>query len=455
MATERQSGGVRTAIINWREKNLSKKTFMMTSAVLIGFLTGLLCSVLKGSIAWVSSTLTSGFDVHISNTPMLFFPLIGLMATQLLMRVVFKTDLSHGSDWLKSTLDSGSVAVPKKRIYGPIITNILTLGFGGSAGAEGPIAVAGGAIGGNLSKWLGMDTDMIRVMIGCGAGAGIAAIFKAPVGGMLFTLEVLCLAYNTFTVLVLLLACISSWATCFITTGFTFDVYLRKTTFFTPDMYPALLVFGILAGLYSLYYIGTVGVVSKFFRRLGNPFRVALCAAVILGVLLYFFPSLYGEGYGVMDRVLNGDFEALTIDSFFAEEHADIWHFILLIGVLLLVKAVAVACTVDGGVAGDFAPTLFAGSMCGLIFALMANHIFGTHLPVGDFALIGMSAVFSGIIRAPFMAMILTSEMTGNFTLLLPMVLASALSFGVVRLFKNGNFYHRARIKVAQTEEQQ
>ncbi len=443
MDGDKTTTGLRGGLQGWIGRHIPRGAFMMIAAVVTGVLTGLMCSAMKYCTSWLSSFLTSGFDADASNVPLLFFPFFGLVITRLLMRYVYHTDLSHGTDWLVAALDKGSDMIPRQRIYAPVISNIFTLGFGGSAGAEGPIAVSGAAIGGNVSRWLGMSPDTIRTMIGCGAGAGIAAIFKAPVGGMLFTLEILRLPFSTFTVLVLLLACISSWATCFITTGFTFDVYLRQAATFTPDMYLSLIAFGIIAGIYCLYYTWTTSLLGRFLRKLGGPWRLTLCAAAILGLLLFFFPSLYGEGYGVMDRVLNGDFRALTQDSFFAHYNTEPWNFIVLVGVLLLVKAVAVACTVDGGVAGDFAPTLFAGSMCGLVFALAANHLLGTSLPPGDYALIGMCAVFSGIIRAPFMAMFLTSEMTGNFTLLLPMVLASAMSYGIVRIVRSADFYQR------------
>ncbi len=426
-------------------RKMPRKAYFMILAAAVGFATGIACVVLKTLIKWVSHVMLSHFHPE-GNWILLILPVIGLTLVAIFCRYIIRCQLSEGTDRLIKFLHKGGYRISSKLMFGPIIANVLTLGLGGSAGAEGPIAVTGASISGTLARCLGMTPHQIRIFIGCGAGAGIAAIFKAPVGGMLFALEILQLPFTTFTVLALLLSCLAAAMTCYIFTGFTFDVFLNSAEPFGAESYVALAVFGVVAGLYSLFYNHCVRTAGRLLDRIGPVWGKILTAGIMLGILLYLFPALYGEGYGVMDSMLNGRIDALY-DGTPISAGRGLGHIALIVGGILLFKGWAVGLTTKAGVAGDFAPTLFAGSLAGLLFAMVANHLCGCSLPVGDFALIGMCAVFAGVIRAPFMAMFLTPEMTGNFTLFLPMVLASALCYGVVRLVKSENFYHERFFK--------
>lgn len=422
------------------KKRYMPRSFTMMLAAAVGFATGFACVILKYLIKTVSSA-TTGLVTDGHRLLFIILPVVGLGLTTIFCRKIIGRNLSRGTDRLISFLKQGGYILNKDLLIGPIIANTLTLGFGGSAGAEGPIATTGSAIGNSFGRVFGLTPDQLRMMIGCGAGAGIAAIFKAPVGGMLFALEILRLPFTTYTVLALLLSCLASALTCYIFTGFTFDVFLNSAESFDAGAYLALAVFGVVAGLYSLFYNHCVRVAGRMLGRMKARWLQIAVAGAVLGVLLFLFPALYGEGYGVMDKMLNGHVAALY-DGTPLPFGEGFGHMAIVVGGILLVKGIAVGLTTNAGVAGDFAPTLFAGSLAGLLFATAANHLCGCTLPVGDFALIGMCAVFAGVIRAPFMAMFLTPEMTGNFTLFLPMVLASALCYGVVRLVKSKNFYH-------------
>lgn len=423
------------ALMRLYRRYVPEKAYIMILAAIVGLSTGLACVILKKLIALVSGALMGHFSDSV-NWTLLVLPVIGLTLAGLFCRYVVRRPLSGGTDRLVHFLNKGGWAINKKLIFGPIIANVFTLGFGGSAGAEGPIAVTGASISGNIAMRLGLTPAQVRIFIGCGAGAGIAAIFKAPVGGMLFALEILQLPFTTFTVLALLLACLASALTCYIFTGFTFDVFLNSAEPFGAGAYAALAVFGVAAGIYSLFYSQCVSLARRMLAAMKAQWLRIAVAGALLGIMLFCFPALYGEGYGVMDRMLNGHVTALY-DGTPLDIGRGFGHLALIVGGILAVKGLAVGLTTDAGVAGDFAPTLFAGSLAGLLFATGANTLLGCSLPVGDFALIGMCAVFAGVIRAPFMAMFLTPEMTGNFTLLLPMVLASALCYGVVRLVRS------------------
>ena len=429
-----------TARLRLAHMHMPQKTYTMILAAVVGVATGLACVLLKKLIALVSHGVTGVFS-HGYHWILLLMPLVGLILAAIFCRYILHRNLTLGTDRLIKFLHDGGYAIDKKLMFGPIVANVLTLGFGGSAGAEGPIAVTGAALSGNIARRLGLTPQQIRIFIGCGAGAGIAAIFKAPVGGMLFALEILRLPFTTSTVLALLLSCLASAMTCYIFTGFTFDVFLNSAENFGLESYAALALFGILAGIYSLFYNHSVRAARRVLNKTCSIWLKVLIAGLSLGVMLFLFPALYGEGYGVIDKILNGDTAALYEGAALHFGNG-LGRIALIIGGMLLVKGLAVGFTTGAGVAGDFAPTLFAGSLAGLLFASCANSLFGCALPVGDFALIGMCAVFAGVIRAPFMAMFLTPEMTGNFTLFLPMVLASALSYSVARLVKSENFYH-------------
>ncbi len=413
----------------------------MVAAAIVGFITGGLCVVLKLLISLISLSVDIPAEKGL-HWQLLVLPLIGLVLANVFSRFLLKTRLSRGTEHLIGFLRSGGYGMSCKYLFGPIIANSFTLGFGGSGGAESPIAVTGAAVGSRLGLLLGLKPEHVRMLIGCGAGAGIAAIFKAPVGGLLFTLEILRLPYNTFTFLTLLLSCVASSLTCFILTGFTFDVYLQHTVQFEPRFYLGVMVFGILSGVYSIYYSSISRLSGRLYTKIRNVYMRVSLAGICLGIIIMILPAFYGEGYGVMDRMLNGDLGALSASGSFAG--AVEWELVAVVGALLILKCVVVGITTYVGVAGDFAPALFAGSLAGMLFAMVVNMTGLAILPVSDFALIGMCAVFSGVIRAPFMAMFLTAEMTGNFTLFLPMVLASALSYGVMRLITDKNYYHES-----------
>lgn len=422
-------------------REMPPQALTMLVAAAVGFTTGLTCVGLRWSVKWMSD-FVGGLWSPGAGPVLLVLPVAGFVLAEMFSRVAVGENLSKGTDRLIAFLRSGGSAMSGRQIYAPLVANVMTLGFGGSAGAEGPIAVAGAAIGSNMARRLGLTPEQMRLFIGCGAGAGIAAIFKAPVGGMLFTLEILRLPFTTVTVLALLLACLSAAMTCYIFTGFTFDVFLAHSEPFPPSAYLWVALLGVFAGGYSLYYSGVVEGVGRILRRVRRRWLCVLLAGAGMGLLLYLFPSLYGEGYGVMDSMLNGDRGALWSSGPCSPgPGATVWTIAAVLAAIMLVKAAAVGLTTYGGVAGDFAPTLFAGSLAGLLFAIVVNRLTGCGLSAGDFALIGMCAVFAGVIRAPFMAMFLTPEMTGNYTLFLPMVLASALSYGVVRLLRSRNYY--------------
>lgn len=414
-------------------------------AAVIGLLSGGCAWLLKHMIAYVSGLFTSGVRDGVFNLWLLVIPVAGLVLTGLLCRYVFHRNLSHGVRTLMERLSCHDYDMKPWHIVTPMLASTVTLGFGGSAGSEGPIACTGAAIGGNMGRWFGLTPRQVMLLIGCGAGAGIAGIFKAPLGGALFTIEVLRIPMGTVQVLMVLVSSIVAGVTAYMLGGCTMDLDLTAA-FPRVDnsMVLLALALGVFCGLYSLYYSFVMKWMERTLSRIRNPLALNVAGGVVLAVAIFLFPSLYGEGYGVIARVLNGDADAVAACGVLGEASPALP---LLVGACLCVvalKCFATGATNNGGgVSGEFAPTLFAGCVAGLLFALGAEWIFGLSLPVGLCALIGMCGVMSGAIRAPLMAIVLTVEMADAFGCFMPVMITGAVAFGVVRFFTTDGFYTR------------
>ncbi len=425
---------------------MSERTLVMIMAVVIGLLAGLAAYLLKLMVRYVSDHLLATITLPGFSWLYLFVPVTGIMLTVIYQHYILGKEIDHGVRRMLSKIESRDYRIDRDITYAPLFASTLTLGFGGSAGCEGPIGYAGGAIGSNLARFFKLRPDLVRAMIGIGAGAGIAGIFKAPIGGVLFTLEVMRMNLAGSLVLALLLAAIIAAGTAFILSGYTPDVVFTSVeqAGHVNLMYVA--VFGIFCGIYSLYYSGIMNMMRQFYGRISAFWGRGLLSGAILSVLIFAFPALYGDGYGVISRVLSDDGTAVARSAFSIAGASSEVSLILISGIVLLVKAFATSSSNSGGgVAGDFAPTLFAGCAAGVFFTLVASHCFGVELPVSDYAFIGMASVMAGVIRAPFMAAFIVVEITFDLTLVVPMALAVALSFGVVRTRTVIDFYGRRR----------
>lgn len=399
-----------------------------------GLAIGVAAHLLKALVRWISLLCTSGFNAEGGNAALLWVPVVGITVTGLLVRYVFRRPLEQATDRIKADMKAGRAALPARLIYEPIAAASVTLGFGGSAGSEGPIAYAGAAIGSNLGRLFGLTGRQLMLMMTCGAGAGIAAIFKSPIGGMLFTLEVLGMALTTPGVMMLLTMCVTASLTCFTLSGYTPDMtLLHHVGFTTDDLLPTLLL-GAVCGLYSAYYTATGAMTRRLLRRISRPWMRWLLSGAMVGVALYLFPALYGEGYTLMGRVAGGDVGAILSGMPLTIDRNVLWA----LGGILLAKGIACyASNSGGGVAGDFAPTLFAGCMLGTLFALGGTAIGLGNLPVANYALTGMAGVMAGAIGAPWMAIFITVEMTATYSLLLPAALCALVSHTIANLRSN------------------
>lgn len=430
------------AIVGWNHKHFTDKSFLLILAVIVGLLSGAGAFLLKHIIMLLSSWLTAKFSSSGPNWFLLALPLLGILITGIYTRYILRADISAGTAKIRNDLSSRNYLLPGNLMYSSIVASSITIGFGGSAGAEGPIAYTGAAIGSNIGRWFKMPKEMLMILIGCGAGAGIAGIFKAPIGGVLFTLEVLRLELTTFSVIALIVACLTAAMTAYALSGFTIDLDYFHYTPLDSGMLVLVIALGIFCGLYSVYYSFIMEKIEGFFKSLKNPWVKNIIGGLIVSVTVFLFPSLYGEGYGSIGKIINGDPAAILSGSFLAGDGARPWIILLMAAGVMLSKCFATATTnTSGGVGGEFAPTLFAGAFVGYFFAETLNLLFGLGLPAGKFAFLGMAGVMAGAIRAPLMAIFLTVEMTGAYTLLLPVLITAAISFATVRLFSRHSFF--------------
>lgn len=425
-------------------KNLEmrRQAYYFIVATLVGLLCGAAAALLKLVIGSMASFVTSWMRPHEFNWWLLAIPVTGILLAGIYQRYVLKHNVEHGVEQIVGFMQKKRYILGKFWIYEPMIASTFTLGFGGSAGSEGPIATTGAAIGNNIGQRMKLSPDMLMVMVGCGAGAGIAGIFKAPIGGVLFTLEVLKLEITTMSVMALVLACTVSSLTAYVLSGCTVDLSFIQSAHLGTDMIWVIIVLGVFCGLYSAYYSYIMELMRLVYDRMRNPWIRNIASGALLSVILLIFPSMYGEGYGIMGDVINGDALAMAANGQVAEWLPQGIALTLISLFIIIAKPwAASASTSGGGVAGDFAPTLFAGCFVGYFFATALKLWVGVDMPVGTLAFIGMAGVMAGAVRAPFMALFLTCEMTNAYALMLPLFVVCGISYGIVRLFRGADYY--------------
>ncbi len=417
-----------------REKgHLSQVALANIIAALVGVLCGLSACVLKYCINFVAKLvmeyLHAGF-----HWPLVVLPIIGIVLTVAVCKYILGYSPAHGTKKVEDALKEGNLKMRRSLMYSSVLTGSITLGFGGSAGGEGPIAYTGAAIGSNIAQRLGLGPDLMRVMVGCGAGAGIAGIFKAPFAGALYSIEVLHIELTNPAILALFLAVVVASLTAYVMSGFTFDILMDQSVPFDWHWLGWIALLGIICGLYSRYYEFSMAWLARLLAKIGNIWVRAVTSGCIISACVVLCPALFGEGYDVIGHIINSDIDRVLSGSVLNSLHGA-WALISLAALTMLLKAFACSATNNGGgVAGTFAPTLFAGCFVGLFYALTVNALFDAHLIVGHFAFFGMAGAMGGIIGAPLMAIFLVCEMSGSFGYFLPVAICVAISMGMKRL---------------------
>ena len=429
-------------LLMWRERHIKEKTFVSILALAVGVLGGLAALLLKWLIHAISGFLTAHMSISEGNYMYLLYPLAGILITSLYVKYVVRDNISHGVTRVLYSLSQNKSRLKKHNMYTSLIASSITIGFGGSVGAEGPIVYTGAAIGSNLGRVFRMSPRILMILVGCGAAAGIAGIFKAPIAGMLFTLEVLMIDLTTVSVMPLLISSITAATVAYVFTGYDVEFFFIQIEPFQTWKIPYVIIMGVFLGFVSLYFTRTMNMMEKMFRRLNSPWIKVAVGGSILALLVFLFPALYGEGYGAITHLLEDNASTIVNNSIFYNDRTNVWWILGFIAALVLFKSFATSATNGGGgVGGTFAPSLFVGCMSGYFFAFALNNIFGLDLPPRNFALMGMAGVMSGVMHAPLMGIFLTAELTGGYDLFLPLLMASTISYGTIKMFEPYSIY--------------
>lgn len=428
----------------WRGRHVKEKTLVLVLSLIVGLGAGIAAMILKWLIHVISGSLTSDLRVSEGNYMYIIYPVVGVVLACWYVRYVVRDDISHGVTRVLYSISQNKSRLKPHNMYTSIVASSITIGFGGSVGAEGPIVYTGAAIGSNLGQAFRLSPRVLMILVGCGAAAGIAGIFKAPIAGMLFTLEVLMLDLTTVTVMPLLIASITAASVAYIFTGYDLEFFFVQSEPFVMRRLPYVIALGVACGLVSLYFTRVMFMMETFFKKkLSVQWRKTLVGCIILATLVFIFPPLYGEGYGAINSLLNGDPGSIVDGSLFYRDRGNAMFIVLFIGMIILLKAFATSATNGaGGVGGTFAPSLYVGCMTGFFFAYLLNNLgLDMDLSVKNFALMGMAGVMSGVMHAPLMGIFLTAEMTGGYELFLPLLIVSTLSYGTIKIFEPYSIY--------------
>ena len=451
MATNERNGWWKRLLI-WREKHIPDKTFVVLLALIVGIASGLAAVLLKTLIALISGFLTSRFNIEQGNLLYLVFPAIGILLASLYVYYIAREPISHGVTRVLYALALKKSRLKIHNMYSSLIASSVTIGFGGSVGAEGPIVFTGAAIGSNLGQAFRLTPQTLAMLVACGAAAGIAGIFKAPIAGVLFTVEVLMMDLTAGAAIPLIAASVAGATVAYVFTGYNVEFFFSQSEPFYASRIPYVLLLGVFCGFVSLYFINLIDRIEGRFKRLRNRWVRFAVGGLTLSLLIFLMPPLYGEGYEGITRLINGDVTGIFNNSLFYSYRDNSIAVLLFLFALGAFKVFATAATNGGGgVGGTFAPSLFVGVMAGVFFAYLFNHlgILDPSMPLSikNFALMGMAGVMAGVMHAPLMAIFLAAEMTGGYELFLPLLIVSASSYGISRVFTPYGIYARRLAK--------
>lgn len=432
-------------LIDWRKRHVSDRQFTLVLSFLVGFFAAVAAFVLHKMINLIEDLLTDGFTASSFNWLYLVFPVIGIFLTSLFVRYVVRDNISHGITRILYAISSKQSRLKKHNCWSSLFSSALTIGFGGSVGAEAPIVLTGSAIGSNLGQLFNLDKRTLMLLVGCGASAAIAGIFKAPIAGLVFTLEVLMIDLTMASLLPILIASVTATCFTYIFAGSESLFSFQLEGDWAVERIPASILLGVACGLVSLYFIRTMTFCENIFDKLkSRPYAKLLLGGLVLSGLIFLFPSLYGEGYSSINILLNGDTEnewsKILNNSFFYGQGN------LLLVYLALVIATKVFATSatngGGGVGGTFAPSLFVGAFSGFLFARLWNiNEIGAYVPERNFALLGMAGVMAGVMHAPLTGIFLIAEITGGYGLFIPLMIVSISSYLTIIIFEPHSIY--------------
>ena len=429
----------------WRVAHVSDRMFLLTLAFIVGFFAAVAAFSLHWIINQIVLLLTSSFDRTGANWLYLVYPVVGIYLTSLFVRYIVKDNISHGITRILYAISSNKSRLKSHNCWSSVIASAITIGFGGSVGAEAPIVLTGSAIGSNLGQIFHLDRKMLMTLVGCGAAGAIAGIFKAPIAGLVFTLEVLMIDMTMSALLPILVSCVTATCFTYIFSGGASLFIFHLDSEWSVQRIPACVLLGVACGLVSLYFIRMMGACEDVFARFKDHPHIKLAiGGTILSLLIFLFPALYGEGYSSINLLLNGrteaDWNQILNNSLFSGQGFMLIPYIALV---LFTKVLATSATNGGGgCGGTFAPSLFIGCFTGFLFSRLWNmHGIGIYVPEKNFALLGMAGVMSGVMHAPLTGIFLIAELTGGYAMFMPLMIVSVCAYLTIIIFEPHSIY--------------
>ena len=427
----------------WRDKHIKEKHFILVISFLVGICTAASAIILKQLIHLIQHLLTGNFDVSGVNYLYLLYPVIGILLAGLFVKYIVRDDISHGVTKILYAISQRKSRIKPHNTWTSIVASSVTIGFGGSVGAEAPIVLTGAAIGSNLGRVFRMEQKTLMLLVGCGAAGAIAGIFKAPIAGLVFVIEVLMLDLTMTSVLPLLISSVTAATMSYIFTGTEAMFKFSQTEAFEIERIPYVLLLGVFCGLVSLYFTRVMNKVEGMYRKLGTYWKKFMLGGVMLSILIFLFPPLYGEGYDTIGSLLNGQFSHIMDKSLFYDLNDTYFGVLIFLTLILLTKVFASSATnAGGGCGGIFAPSLYLGCIAGFIFAHTSNYFpFTMYISEKNFALLGMAGIMSGVMHAPLTGVFLIAELTGGYDLFLPLMIVSISSYITILMFEPHSIY--------------
>jgi CIC family chloride channel protein len=428
-------------LLIWRYKNISERQFVYVLSVLVGFLAGLGTLVLKNLTYFFQYVLEGKFIKDLHHSLYFIFPILGLFLVYYIKKKLIKKSIGHGISTTLHAISKRSGIIERYKMYASLITAPITVGFGGSAGLQGPAVSTGAAVGSGIAQLFHMNTKTRMLLIGCATAGAMSSMFKAPVAAIIFAIEIFSLDLAFASLIPLLLASVSAVVTSYFFLGQDVLLGFELTDDFKITDIFFFVLLGIGTGVASVYFSKIYFKITGFFEKFTNPFHRLLIGALAIGIMLYLVPPLYGEGYAIINNLLEGNAHKALNDIPYEVNFNNVWTVIVFLLIITLFKAIAMTTTfAAGGVGGIFIPTLVMGSALGNVFAKIINQLGGS-VSESNFTLVGMSGLMAGVLHAPLTAIFLIAEITGGYELFVPLMLVVAISFAFTRYFVSNSIY--------------
>ena len=429
----------------WRELHISNQQFILFLSVIIGLITGVAAYLMKTFVIYLKDLLINRFDVDQSNLLLYIYPMAGILLTVLFLRWVIRDDVRHGIPRILYVISKKRGEMRKHKTFSSFIGGAITSGLGGSAGLESPIISTGASVGSTFASVFNLDFKTKTLLIGSGAAGAMASIFTTPIAAVIFSMEVLMLDLTAASIIPLLISSVTGAITAkLLMSDEVLFHFSLDNHFEVPDL-PYYILLGILAGLVSLYFNRSNYFISKWMNNIKDVKRRTLVGMLLMGLLIFIFPVLFGEGYNFLKIIINGDPKDLTSWSFFYDYRMNFWIFSAFLFLVLLLKVVATTLTIEsGGIGGIFAPAVFTGGITGYLFSSIVNHAgWLRHLNEKSFTLVGMAAVLGAVLHAPLTAIFFAAEITNGYHLMLPLMLTTSVAYSTIKLFDSHSIFNR------------